>query len=339
MRLLHPERLWLLIGVAALAGLHVAAQLRRKRRAVRFTNVELLDSIAPRRAGWRRHVVSASTLAGLAVGVFSLAQPYREEQSRDNRSIIMLVLDVSLSMQATDVDPSRFEAARQQAKGFVTQVDPSIEVGLVSFTKNVALRVPATRDRSAVLEGIDRLQLGEGTAIGDAIITTTDVITEEYAGAGPDTGSGADPGPLGAGAPPAVIVILTDGETVPGLTPGPEGAKAAAAAGIPVYGIAFGTPGGTITYDDPIDGPVVEPVPVQYAELTEAARITGGEFYAAETAGDLAGVYADIETRLEPALKRPAPTRTDLTIRFVAIALALLTVSVVLGQWWLGGIT
>ncbi len=339
MRFLHPGRLWLLLGLVAMVGVYVAATARRKHRAVKFTNIDLLDSIVPKRAAWRRHVVSALTLVGLGAGIFALAQPYREEQSRENRSIIMLVLDVSLSMQADDVDPSRFEAAKQQAKSFIDQVDPSIEVGLVSFTKNVRLRVSPTLDHSKVIDGVDRLELGEGTAIGDAIIATTDIITGEFGDSSPPTTDGSAPGgPLGTGAPPAAIVILSDGSTVPGLTPGPEGAQAAAAVGLPVYGIAFGTPDGTIVYDDPIEGRIQEPVPVSYDELSESAKITGGKFYAAETAGDLANVYTDIERQLEPALKQPAPTRIELTIRFLAIALALLAVSVILGQWWLGGI-
>ncbi len=346
MKFLHPERLWFLLGIVAMIGMYVLAQTRRKQRAVKFTNVDLLDSILPKRAGWRRPVVSALTLVGLGVGIFALAQPYREERPRENRSIIMVVLDVSLSMQADDVPPSRFEAAKEQAKSFIGQVDPSIEVGLVSFSKSVRLRVPPTLNRTEVIDGVDRLQLGEGTAIGDAIIATTDIIVGEFRDSAPsandesttDENAPADNDPLGNGAPPAAIVILTDGETVPGLTPGPVGAQAAAAVGLPVYGIAFGTPDGTITYDDPNEGPIQEPVPVAYDELTEAADLTGGKFYAAETAGDLANVYTDIETQLEPALKQPAPIRVELTVRFLAIALALLALSVILGQWWLGGI-
>ncbi len=341
MKFLHPERLWFLLGLVAMIGVYVLARSRRKQRAVKFTNVDLLDSILPKQIGWRRPAVSALTLVGLGVGIFALAQPYREERARENRSIIMVVLDVSLSMQADDVPPSRFEAAKEQAKSFIGQVDPSIEVGLVSFSKSVRLRVPPTLNRAEVIDGVDRLQLGEGTAIGDAIIATTDIIVGEFRNSAPSTTDGNSPAaddPLGNGAPPAAIVILTDGETVPGLTPGPEGAKAAAAVGLPVYGIAFGTPEGTITYEDPFEGPIQEPVPVAYDELTEAADLTGGKFYAAETAGDLANVYTDIETQLEPALKQPAPTRVDLTVRFLAIALALLALSVILGQWWLGGI-
>ena len=341
MKFLHPERLWFLLGIGAMIGVYALAHGRRKQRAVKFTNVDLLDSILPKRAGWRRPVVSALTLIGLGVGIFALAQPYREERSRENRSIIMVVLDVSLSMQADDVPPNRFEAAKEQAKSFVGQVDPSIEVGLVSFSKSVRLRVPPTLNRADVIDGVDRLQLGEGTAIGDAIIATTDIIVGEFRDSAPSTTDKNAPAaddPLGDGAPPAAIVILTDGETVPGLTPGPEGAKAAAAVGLPVYGIAFGTPDGTITYDDPIEGPIQEPVPVAYDELTEAADLTGGKFYAAQTAGDLANVYTDIEAQLEPTLKQPAPTRVEWTVRFLAAALVLLALSVVLGQWWLGGI-
>ena len=341
---LHPNRLWLLFGVLALAGLYVLAQVRRRHRAVKFTNIELLDSVAPRRPAWRRHLVSALTLGGLAIGVFALAQPFRLERSSDKRSTIMVVLDVSLSMMATDVTPSRLEGAKSQATKFVQQIDPSIDVGLVSFSKNVRVRVSPTLDRPKVIDAIDRLGLEEGTAIGDAIIETTDAIVSEYRDRRPAASTdtsvpGADSGKLGVDGPPAAIVLLTDGETVKGLTPGPQGAKVAAAAGIPVFGIAFGTPQGVITVNDPIDGPVTDAVPVKYDELTEAAKITGGQFYKAESSGDLANVYKDIQAHLEPALKQPAPKQVELTIQYLAAALLLLAIAVALGQWWLGGIT
>lgn len=340
---LHPGRLWWLLGVLALAGGYVGAQVIRRKRAVRFTNVELLDSIAPKRVAWRRWVVVGLTLAGFAIGVLALAQPYRSEQARENRSIIMVALDVSLSMEADDVPPNRFEAAKSQAKDFVAQIDPSIEAGLVSFSKDVRLRVPPTLDRDKVINGIDKLRLAEGTAIGDAIIATSDVIENEFRDSAPsttdDTGTATDPGKLGRKAPPAAIVILTDGETVEGLTPGEEGAKTAAALGVPVYGIAFGTKEGTISYVDPVEGPRTDPVPVKYEELTAAAELTGGKFYKAESTGDLANVYSDIEKQLEPALKQPEPIKVELTIRYLAIALALLATAVALGQWWLGGLT
>jgi len=346
---LHPGRLWLLVLLAVLVLAAVSSSWQRKRRAVRFTNIELLDRIAPSRPGWRRHLVTALVVVGFAVGIVGLAQPYREERVSNERSIIMLSLDVSLSMMAKDVSPSRLEAAKAQAKQFVEQVDPSIDIGLMSFSENVKLRVPPTLDRDQVISAIDSLGLEEGTAIGDAIVQAADVIADAFKIAKPsstDTTGSTDnaPGtttvnPLGDGAPPAAIVILTDGETIQGRTPGQEGAKHAAEYGIPVYGIAFGTPQGSIVLDDPNTGqPIDQPVPVKYEELTAAAQETGGKFYKAESAGDLGTVYDDIAQQLEPALQLPEPVRVELTIRYLALALLLLAAAFVLTQLFLGGL-
>ncbi len=326
---LHPGRLWLLLLLLPLVGAVVLGAVERRRRAVRFTNIDLLDKVAPRRPMWRRHVVTGLVFIGLAIGVLGLAQPYRTERVAGERSIIMLALDVSLSMMADDVSPTRLDAAKEQAKAFVEGVDPSIDIGLISFSQNVRLRVPPTLDRDELLDGIDRLGLEEGTAIGDAIIASTETIAEEF-GLEPDAQ---------ADVPPAAIVILTDGETIEGLTTGPEGAEEAARYGLPVYGIAFGTPEGTIVLDDPQTGaPVVQPVPVSYDELTQAAEISGGEFYPATSEGDLGDVYADIEGQLEPALEVPEPERVELTLRYLAVAMLLLAIAFAASQLLLGGL-
>lgn len=346
---LHPERLWALLLVVALGGIYLASILQRRRRAARFTNIELLDSVVPRSAAWPRHLVTALLLAGFAIGVFGLAQPYRLERPADERSIIMLVFDVSLSMQADDVDPSRFEAAKAQALDFVDAVNPSIEIGFTSFSASIRLRVPPTLDRGRIVESIESLELEEGTAIGDALIATTDTIRDEFEESSTDGADGGNSGddppdatdpPLAEGdeAPPAAIVLLTDGETVVGA-PTAAGADAAAAAGIPVYAISFGTLQGTIVLTDPQTGePVVQPVPVNVEELAAVAERTGGIAYTAESEGALADAYADIEQRLEPTLQLPEPELVELTVRYLAVALLLMMLAVALSWWWLGGI-
>jgi Ca-activated chloride channel homolog len=346
---LHPARLWALLLVVALGGIYVASILMRRRRAARFTNIELLDSVMPRAAAWPRHLVTALLLAGFAIGVFGLAQPYRLERPADERSIIMLVFDVSLSMRAEDVDPNRFEAAKAQALDFVDAVNPSIEIGFTSFSASIRLRVPPTLDRGKVVQSIESLELEEGTAIGDALIATTDTIRDEFGASTTDGADGADGAdeapdatdpPLAEGdeAPPAAIVLLSDGETVVGA-PTAAGADAAAAAGIPVYAISFGTPEGTIVLTDPQTGEsVVQPVPVNAEELAAVAERTGGIAYAAESEGALADAYADIEQRLEPTLQLPEPEFVELTVRYLAVALLLMMLAIALSWWWLGGI-
>jgi Ca-activated chloride channel family protein len=182
-------------------------------------------------------------------------------------------------------------------------------------------------------EAIDDLELGEGTNIGGAIEGATDTIVgalETDENGRPMTREGKTPG---------AIVLLTDGETVEGGKTGPEGAVTAAEAGIPVYGIAFGTPDGVVVLTDPATGDTFEqPVPVKYEELTESADLTGGTFYTAETEGALRNAYADIEANLSPALEVPEPQQVEVTWRYVLVALALLVLALALGLWWLGGL-
>lgn len=330
----HPGRLWLLLIPAGLVVAAVLGVAQRRKRAVSFTNLDLLDSIAPKRPGWWRHAVTGLFVLGFVVGVLAIAQPYHEEDVAQERSIIMLDLDVSLSMMAEDVSPSRLDAAKEQAIAFVEEVDPSIDIGLISFSQSVKVRVPPTQDRSRIVDAIDSFELEEGTAIGDAIVQATDVIVSELGD------PKADPAPLGEDVTPAAIVILTDGETIEGLTTGPQGAEVAAAYGVPVYGIVFGTPEGIITIDDPATGELyTQAVPVKYEELQQAAEITGGAFYAAEDQNNLGDVLADIEAQLEPVLEVPEPERVELTVRYLAVALLLLASAFVAGQALLGGFT
>jgi Ca-activated chloride channel family protein len=316
---LNPARLWLLLVVLALGGAYIASQLVRSRHVVRFTSIELLDSVAPKRPHWRRHVVAGIQLAGLAVGVVALARPYTSDlEQTTTEGRIMLAFDVSLSMSATDVSPSRLDAAKEAAKDFIDQVDPGIEVGLISFSAQVRLAVPPTLDRDKLNRGIDALELGEGTAIGDA-------IEEAVAQLQPDR-PGDDP--LGS------VVVLSDGETTQGQ-PTADGAQIAADAGVKVYTIAFGTEQGAI--QDPNTGEIV-PVPVKYPELAEAAEVTGGESYEAPTRSALQDAYENISADLNTGTGDPIEIRTEQTWAYAAAALALLAAAWTLSLWWLRGL-
>ena len=151
---LNPERLWWLLAVAALGIAYVAAQRWRRRAQVRFTQVDLLDRVAPSRPGWRRHVVAGIQLLGLTAGVIAIARPVSTSSERtESEGRILVLFDVSLSMMATDVDPTRLEAAKTAARDFVDQVDDDVEVGLISFSGNVAVEVDPTLDREAMDNG------------------------------------------------------------------------------------------------------------------------------------------------------------------------------------------
>src|SRR5262245_55738074 len=255
MHFLVVWRLWLLVGVGVMAGAWLAVASQRARHVVRFTSVELLDVVAPRRPRWRRHVPAALFLLALTALVLGFARPVRAVQVTDERATVILAVDVSLSMEATDVSPSRLEVAREAARDFVADLPDDLDVGLVTFHDVASVAVAPSRDRAALGTAIDRFDLGEGTAIGDAVLASRDAVARAAAAPGED------------GEPvPARIVVMSDGETTSGIS-NEEAAAAAAAAGVPVDTIAFGTPEGTIVDES---GDTVE-VPVAPGPLADLA--------------------------------------------------------------------
>jgi Ca-activated chloride channel family protein len=315
---LAPGRLWLLLVVASLVVAYIAAQRRRAVNTVRFTQIEMLEQIAPRRPGWRRHAVAGVQLAALTVGVLGAAQPVERSTTRPNSAgKIILLFDVSLSMQADDVAPNRLQAAKQAGVDFVDAVDADIDVGLISFSGTISTDVDPTTDRGRLTSAIEALQLGEGTAIGDAIAAGVRVLQR-----GQPTGES-----------PGTLVVLSDGETTQGR-PTADGAQVAADAKVPVYTIAFGTASGAIT--NPDTG-AVDPVPVKLDELQSAADTTGGKAYVAPSADELAKAYADIRANLQQTTGEAVTTIHELTWRYVLAAVLLLMVAWAVGLWWLRG--
>jgi Ca-activated chloride channel family protein len=169
---LSPAWLLLLLGVVGLAVAYALAQRRRRSYAVRFTNLELLDVVAPERPGLRRHLPAIALLLGMIALIGALARPARDVRVPKERATVMVALDTSLSMMASDVTPSRVEAAKAAAKSFVDLLPAKLNVGLVAFNRVVEVRVPPTLDHTSVKDAIGALQLGEGTAIGDAIVAS-----------------------------------------------------------------------------------------------------------------------------------------------------------------------
>ncbi len=276
MTFLEPARLWLLALVSALAVVYVIAQWRRRAYAVRFTNVELLDSVAPRRPGWRRHVPAVLFLLAASVLILAVARPARDERVPRERATVIMAIDTSLSMDATDVDPSRIEGAKEAAAAFLEALPDRLNVGLVSFNGIATVRVPPTTDHERVQQQIAGLELDEATAIGEAIFASLDAIDAVL----PDeTGS----------APPARIVLMSDGFTTVGR-PDADAVVAARDAGVPVSTIAFGTDQGFIE----IEGEGIVPVPVDQTALRGIAEGTGGQFFSAASTEELEVVYSDI---------------------------------------------
>jgi Ca-activated chloride channel family protein len=272
---LSADRLWLLLGVAALAVAYVIVQQRRKKYAVRFTNLSLLASVAPKRPGWRRHLPAAAFLAALATLVTAFAQPTRSTKVPREQATIMMAIDVSLSMQATDVQPTRLRAAKTAASSFVDLVPSRLNVGLVAFSGTAQVLVNPTTDHTLLKRSIANLQLGPATAIGEAIFASLGSIATV-------------PAQPGQKPPPARIVLMSDGETTVGRA-NDLATKAAADAKTPVSTIAFGTDTGTVY----VEGNPV-PVPVNKDALRRIADQTDGSFFEASSAKELKKVYADI---------------------------------------------
>jgi len=328
---LASGRLWLLLVVAGLAVLYVAVLRWRRAATVRFTQVEVLDRVAPRRPRWRRHLVAALQLLGLALAVVAIARPVdRTTERTRSEGRILVLFDVSLSMMAEDVDPDRFIAAQEAARGFVDEVEAGVEVGLVSFSGAVTVEVDPTLDRNRIQRGIDQLELAESTAIGEALAAGTRLLVNS-----------AEPPPEGAPAPtdddaeraPGVMVLLSDGETTVGRLTS-EGAQEAADAGIPVFTIAFGTDDGVIV--DPVSGDVV-PVPVRPDDLELVAETTGGQSFEAQTGDELADAYEQIAGSLGDTLGEEIEIVSELTWRWALGAFITLVVAWALSLWWLRG--
>jgi len=310
---LSPGRLWGLLAVAALAVAYVLLSLVRRRYAVRFTNLALLDEVAPRRPGWRRHVAAGLFLLAVVASLLAWARPADEVLVPKERATVVLAIDTSLSMEATDVVPSRLEAAQQAALSFVEELPPRINLGLVTFDGVARVRVAPTTDREPVQRAIDGLELGPATAIGEAIFAGLDAIESAPTA---DAADGEEP-------VPARVVVMTDGKTTVGR-PDLDAAEAAAEAGVPVSTIAFGTEGGTIV----IDGEI-QPVPVDEEPLRLIAQQTGGQFFSARSLDQLTAVYEDIGSSVGYDTEEQ-----EVTDRFVGYAVALLLLSAGASLLW-----
>jgi Ca-activated chloride channel homolog len=307
-----PLWLLLLLAVAALVGLYVLLQLRRKRYAARFTNVALLGSLVPKRPGWRRHLAFGLVALALAALVVSLAVPSAEVRVPRERATVIMAVDVSLSMKATDIDPTRFQAMQSAAKQFVDVLPARINLGLVSFAGTATTLVPPTTDRAQVRTAIDHLQLAEATAIGEAVFTSLSAI-ENYQDS-LDTPS--------RDLPPARIVLLSDGYNTVGRDD-TQAIDAATSAKVPVSTIAFGTDYGTLD----LNGETV-PVPVDRSTLEQIADDTGGSYSEAASASELEQVYEDLGSQIgyttEPHDISPWFVRGGLLFAFLGVVASLL---------------
>jgi Ca-activated chloride channel family protein len=273
---LAPTRLWLLAVIPVLVVIYLLL-VRRKRNRNRQVGQTMFDLVIPRDRTWLRHLAVGLSILSLLTLTLAFAKPKDQVAVPRERATIVVTIDVSLSMEATDVEPNRLDAAKSAAEQFVQTLPPKFNVALVSFAGSAATLVPPTLDRGAVTAAIEALRPQASTAIGEGIYTSLAALSQVP----------PDPGNPNA-APPARIVLLSDGKTQVGR-PSDQAALAAKARSVPIYTIAYGTADGYIDI-----GGRREPVPVDRFELARIARISGGEAYTATSAGELKQVYKDI---------------------------------------------
>jgi Ca-activated chloride channel homolog len=276
-----------LFVVLGLMGLYIVVQLARRKRMLRFANMELLESVAPKRSSRWRHLPAILLVTSLVLFTVAMAGPTHDVRIPRNRAVVMLVIDVSQSMRATDVSPSRLAAAQEAAKQFAGQLTPGINLGLIAYAGTATVLVSPTTNRDATKNAIDKLQLADRTATGEGIFTALQAI----ATVGAVIGGGGEP-------PPARIVLMSDGkETVPANPDNPKGAYTAARTakdqGVPISTVSFGTPYGYVE----INGQR-QPVPVDDQTLKKIAELSGGTAYNASSLSELKSIFTTLQEQI-----------------------------------------
>jgi Ca-activated chloride channel family protein len=330
----RPLLLLSLLLVPLAIGLYLLAERRRMRYAVRYTNVDVLAGVMRGRI-WRQYVPLVLFLLALAALCVGMARPQRTTLVPKDRATVILVVDVSRSMESHDVKPSRIGAATAAVRLFLKKVPDRLQVGLIAFAGDPAVAAPPTTDHTLVRQALNTLEWYPsfgGTAIGDALAEAVR-LGQEAVGGGNGNLASATAAPDSATHGLVSILFLSDGAQTRGLLQPLEGAKLAREACFPVYTIALGTPKGVIERG-PFGGfpgssnSQVIPVPPDPETLRAIARTTGGEFSEARTADSLEAAYKNLGSRLGRETGR-----SEITWLFVAIAAALLLLGTAVGAF------
>ena len=313
-RFLDPQRLWLLLVIPVLVAVYVWAMRRKNRTGMRFTNTAVLGKVVPKQSQWRRHLAVALSLLSLVTLIMAWARPNGVEKVPRERATVVLVIDISQSMLATDVQPNRMEAAKQLSVEFIRSLPEQYNLALVGLSGNPGVRLPPTTDRVLAERAVQALTVQDSSAVGDALYTALGAVSMAPRG---DDGSQA----------PAAIVLLSDGQNTLGRAP-TQAADEARRDKVPVYTIAYGTENGSVDLDGKR-----ERVPPDRELLTTIARITSGKAWSAENAADLRDVYGSIrsEVGFEEVKKETTATWAGYGLAFAVVA-ALAAVS--LGARW-----
>ena len=310
------EHVWFflfLFVVLGLVGLYIVVQLARRKRMLRFTNVELLESVAPKRPSRWRHLATILLVLSLVLFTVAMAGPTHDVRIPRNRAVVMLVIDVSQSMRATDVSPSRMAAAQEAAKQFVDQLTPGINLGLISYAGTATVLVSPTTNRDATKNALDKLQVADRTATGEGIFTALQAISI----VGAVIGGGDTP-------PPARIVLMSDGkETVPSNPDNPKGAYTAARTakdqGVPISTVSFGTPYGYVDMNGQR-----QPVPVDDEMLKKIAQLSNGQAYTASNLEQLKEVFTNLQEQIGYETRKGDASAGWLRLGALVLALAAL---------------
>ena len=313
-----------LAGLALLplfALVYLSLQRRRRREAAAFGDPSLVAGLVTGRPGWRRHLPAAILLLAAAVMVVALARPQRTVAAPQRAATVVLVNDVSGSMRAADVEPTRLEAAVESAKVLVEGTPDNFRLGLVTFADFAEQIVAPTTDRGAVEGALERMRADGGTAMGDGLSRGLQAAQTPVPSA-----DGRSTRRL-----PAVIVLLSDGKNTLGANQPLDIADRARRARIPIYTIALGTPEGEVTASDPFGFTQRIPVPPDPETLREISKRTGGRFSEAVSSEDAERIYSRIGTRLSSR-----PEQREITVAFAGGALVLLLAGAGLGLAWFG---
>jgi len=304
-----PLVLVALAALPLLVALYIDLDRRRVAAQARFGNPDLLPNVVDRAPGRVRYVPPLLLLVALILLIFGVARPHAMVDVPREEATIVLALDVSRSMKATDVEPTRLDAARIAAKEFVEEVPEKFRVAVVSFATRAAVGVPPTEDRELVNEALDSLSPGEGTAIGDAVALSLRVGR-------PREATEEEP------PPPRAIVLISDGARDGGRVDPAEAAQRAREADVPVYSVLLGSPDGVVEERLPNGLRRIIRVPPSPETLERIAATSGGEFFPAPDTVALAAVYEELGSRLGTKVES-----REVTDVFAAAAVVLLGVA------------
>jgi Ca-activated chloride channel family protein len=279
-----PLALLGLLLVPLLVVLYVVWERRRTAVAAGFASPALLPGVIDRAPGARRHLPLVLLLLGFTAIVVGVARPHATVSVKREEATVVLAVDVSRSMKAKDVAPTRLDAARSAAKAFLAKVPEKFRVGVVSFATRAVVGVPPTQERALAEDALDALAPGEGTAIGDAVALSTRL--------------GQGRRGQGSGAPPRAVLLISDGARDGGRTDPQDAARRAKQLKVPIYTVLVGTPDGVV--EETLTGGFrqIIRVPPSPETLQQIAQLSGGQFFAAADADRLKRVYEDLGSRL-----------------------------------------